>query len=323
MPGDEAARSSHRLLCARIAGQSGLVTRQQALQAGITDEEIRWKIASARWVRVHPGVYLTEPGRDDWEVHAVAALLFMGRPAALCGPSAAHAWGLTASAGESIHVIVPAGRRSSTRPGIVVTRSRRFHERVHPDAWPHRTTVEHTVFDRAMGTSLDRAVALMAKACQLQQTDETRLRSVLASRPNQTHFGLLTEILADFDGIESSAELRYQRDVVAAHGLPAGHRQEPGAGRTSRDVDHPDLAVIVEINGRLGHEGWLGQQRDGRRDRVAAVQGRLTVRVFWIDVAHTPCQLGAELAQIFTSRGWAGLPHRCARPGCALDAAAA
>jgi hypothetical protein len=316
-------RPVDRLLPARIAGQSGLVTRPQALLGGITDEAIRWKVASGRWTRLHPGVYLTEPGRDDWETRAVAALLFVGCPSALCGRSAAHAWGLTSSPDDEIHVLVPAGRRRSTRPGIAVTRSRRFVERVHAEAWPHRTTVEHTVLDRALGASLDRAVGLMAKACQVRHTDEGRLRLALSSRPTQTHFGLLMEVLSDFGGIESPAELRYQRDVVAAHGLPTGRRQEPGPGATSRDVHHEDVRVIVEVDGRRGHEGWLGQQRDGRRDRAAAAEGRLTVRVFWIDVAHEPCTLASDLTRIFVSRGWRGLPRRCGRPGCHVGESAA
>jgi len=321
VPGDEAAQRPDRLLPARIAGQSGLVTRQQALLGGFTDESIRWKVGSGRWVRLHPGVYLTEPGRDDWEMRAVAALLHVGMPAALCGPSAAHAWGLSSSPGDDIHVLVPVGRRRSTRNGIVVIRSRRFDERVHPEAWPHRTTVEHTVFDRALGASLDRAVGLMAKACQLRQTDESKLRQALATRRTQTHFGLLMEVLGDFGGIESAAELRYDRDVVAAHGLPVGQRQAAGPASISRDVEHEEFGVIVEVNGRKGHEGWLGQQRDGRRDRRAAASGRLTVRVFWIDVADGPCDLAAELSEIFVSRGWRGSPHACSRPGCEVTAA--
>jgi hypothetical protein len=157
----------------------------------------------------------------------------------------------------------------------------------------------------------------------LRQTDESKLRRALAGRQTQTHYGLLMEVLGDFGGVENAAELRYDRDVVAAHGLPVGQRQAAGPASISRDVEHEEFGVIVEVNGRKGHEGWLGQQRDGQRDRRAAADGRLTVRVFWIDVAHTPCQLAAELVQIFVSRGWDGPPQACGRPSCALGAAAA
>ena len=98
------------LLAARIRGQSGLVTRDQSLAGGITEKAIRWRLESGRWLRLHPGVYLTEPGRNDWSMHAVAALLHVGPPVALWGRSAGHAWALLADPGDTISVIVPFAR---------------------------------------------------------------------------------------------------------------------------------------------------------------------------------------------------------------------
>lgn len=127
------------LLRARVAGQSGLITRQQALDGGFTDRAVRWRLSRGRWLQMHPGVYLTEPGRREWEVRAVAALLHVGAPSALCGPSAGHAWGLVPTAPDAVHVVVPATHRGGDRDGITVVRSRQLAARVHPTAWPHRT----------------------------------------------------------------------------------------------------------------------------------------------------------------------------------------
>lgn len=57
------------------AEQSDLVTRPQRLSAGMTDAAIQWRLDRKWWVRLHPGVYLTVPGRDDWWVTALAAFL--------------------------------------------------------------------------------------------------------------------------------------------------------------------------------------------------------------------------------------------------------
>ncbi len=84
-----------------VDGQAGTCsTRSQALFAGITDDAVAWRISTGRWVALHPGVYLTTPGRGDWEVRAVAALLHLGAGAALFGRSAAYAWGLLGSPGD-------------------------------------------------------------------------------------------------------------------------------------------------------------------------------------------------------------------------------
>lgn len=317
-------RDLDRLLAARIAGQAGLVSRRQALAHGWSGARIRWHVQSGRWVRVHRGVYLTTPGRDDWEMRSVAALLAVGPPSCLHGASAGIAWGLQAQDDEDIHVVVPFHRRGQGLPDIVVSRSRHFEGRVHPTEWPHRTTVEHTVFDLALGHGLDRCIALMAKACQLGLTDERRLARALDTRPTQPHRRLVTEALGAIEeGAESAAEVRYVRDVERAHGLPVGLRQEPAPGARCRDSEYPDHDVIVEIDGRLGHVGWTNQQRAGRRDRKAAALGKLTVRAGWSDVAVTPCELAADLAAVFATRGWQGRATACAVPGCALAARAA
>ena len=82
------------LLRARVLGQAGLVTRAQAIAGGISLESVRWALASGRCLALHPGVYPTTPGRDDWELRAVAVLLSVGGPVALAGASARFAWGL-------------------------------------------------------------------------------------------------------------------------------------------------------------------------------------------------------------------------------------
>ena len=309
------------LLAARIRGQSGLVSRDQALSGGLTEKTIRCRIESGRWLRLHPGVYLTEPGRDDWSMRAVAALLHVGPPVALCGKSAGHAWSLLPDPGDTISVVVPFGRSGRMRDGIEVIRSRHMRERVDPSAWPHRTTAEDTVLDLSQGRSLDRAVALAGKARQLHLVTPGSLLRALDHRPGQSHRSLLRLALGEIhDGVESAAEYRYVRDVERAHGLPAGRRQEPAPGQRHRDSFYDLVDVVVEVDGRVGHEGWAAQKRDRRRDLDAAVNGYLTVRPTWVDVAQAPCALAADLVAVFHSRGWQGRARRCRRRGCSVVA---
>src|SRR5215207_7837992 len=62
-------------LRATSAEQRGLLTRQQCLEAGMTTKAVRWRVERQLCVRVHPGVYQTLPGRDDWHTDALAAQL--------------------------------------------------------------------------------------------------------------------------------------------------------------------------------------------------------------------------------------------------------
>lgn len=244
------------LLRARAAGQSGLLTRSQALLGGLPAKAVEWRLRSGRWSVVHPGVYQTMPGREDWDTLAVAALLHAGPGAALCQESAARAWTLLRHEPDPIRLVIPAGRRVRDLTGVVITRSRQAAARVDPLAWPHRTTVEHTVLDLGARRGPDQAIRLAGKAIGLELTTPERLGEALARRARQPGRSLLLEVLADVaDGCESPAERRYTRDVERAHGLPRGPHQSPVGGSGRRDVEY-EWGLVVEVGGRLGHSSW-------------------------------------------------------------------
>jgi hypothetical protein len=92
----------------------------------------------------------------------------------------------------------------------------------------------------------------------------------------------LTDVLADVAaGAESVMEVRFVRDVARAHGLPPGRAQTPTVVRGLRlhDVAYDAERVLLELDGRLGHEG-AARVGDGVRDRLSATRGWLTVRAF-------------------------------------------
>ena len=119
-------------------------------------------------------------------------------------------------------------------------------------------------------------------------------------------------------GAESGAELLYLCAVERGHGLPRSCLQAHllGGGRRN-DFAYEEYRVVVEVDGRLGHEQWSDRVRDGRRDRELLVGDRLTTRVFWADVSVTPCLTAVQVGAILRRRGWSGRVRPCRRPGCA------
>jgi hypothetical protein len=308
--------------------QSDLLTRRQCLDAGMSADAVEWRVTSKRWDRRFEGVYLTRPGRDDWHSRAVAALLFalsgdtVG-DAALCGRSAAHLWGLDARPPALIEIVIPERRRVVTPDGVSVRRAFRFDAMVDEMAYPWRTSVAATVMDiAAKGSPVD-ALSIVAKAVQKELVTTGQLSQELAARAGHRHSRILRPALADVDaGGQSGAELLYIRDVERAHGLPSATRQEPSdfGPRRYRDNEYPDFGLVVEVDGRLGHERWVDRVKDGRRDRQLLTRSRVTTRVFFSDVAVRPCQTAADIGAILQGRGWAGRPRRCRRAGCAVEA---
>ncbi|MGO4343609.1 type IV toxin-antitoxin system AbiEi family antitoxin domain-containing protein [Pedococcus sp. 2YAF34] len=306
--------------------QRDLLTRRQCLAAGMSAHAVEWRVTSGRWVAVQHGVYLTRPGRDDWVTRATAALLRCSSgdvvaDAALRGRSAAFLWGLVAVAPPAVEVVVPQRRQVRTGPGIRVRRSMRWDDLVDERAWPWRTTVAATVLDVGTSGSAIDAVALAARAVQKELVSAAELRRELRARGGHRHSAVMGLALADVAaGAQSGAELLYLRDVERAHGLPRSVSQSPSDLGRRRWHDHEYTAyrLVVEVDGRLGHEQWSDRVRDGRRDRLLLGQGRTTTRVFWNDVAVTPCQTAHDIAAILGARGWSGTARPCRRHGCAV-----
>ena len=304
--------------------QADLLTRAQCLGAGAGDELIAWRVSSGRWVRIHSGVYLTKPGRADWLVRGVAALLRLlstaqAADAALRGSSAAYLWGLEARPPATVELVVPASRYVTAPEGVTITRSRHFDRLVDDRAYPWRTTVAATVLDLADQSRATDALSVVARSVQREAVNVGELRRELAARARHRHRRLLDVALADVDeGGQSGAELLYIRDVESAHGLPRGARQAPSdeGQRRYHDTCYEEFGLVVEVDGRLGHERWSDRVRDGRRDRQLLTTAHVTTRVFWPDVALTPCKTAIEVGAILSGRGWPGRLKPCRRPGC-------
>ncbi len=319
IPGAPLTRSQ----LARLAeDQHGILTLAQCRDGHLSERQLAHRVATGRWSRPHRGVYLTVPGRDTFLTRATAALLACGTDAALSHDAAAYLHGLATTEPRLIDVLIPADRRIAESAGVRVHRSAHAETRTHDLLWPWRTTIEHTVFDLAQIGDLDAAIAVIARGCSRRLTTPRALRTALATRPRQRHAADLREILAEVEaGRESPLEVRFVRDVLAAHGLPPGVAQHSIGTAQRHDIAFPDLWLIVELDGRLGHEGADGRHTDAGRDRRASGRGWLTIRATWRDVAGASCRLAAELAAVMAVRGWSGRPRVCRRPGCVAVAA--
>lgn len=167
--------------------QSGVLTRGQALAAGLTAHQVRWRIEQGSWRTLHRGVYLTNAGVVTWSARAWAALLWAGPGGVLALEAAARVGRLQPDEPRIITVGVPAGHGTRTADGVrTVQRGRLASQRV--DGLPV-TRAAQTVLDLAdrPGCSLDDAVALAARACHLGRATAQTLLADLGARGRHRH----------------------------------------------------------------------------------------------------------------------------------------
>lgn len=317
-----------RSLHAIAADQGGTCTRQQARDAGLGRDAVDRLIGRGLWLRIHRGVYLTEPGQMTLQARMWAAHLALGRRSVIGGRTAAAYWGLAPYQETApITVLVPEPC-TRTAPGTSTRRVPDPAARAHPARRPPVTTVEHTVCDAAAwrGTDADAAEIVM-RACRLRLTSPERILEVMAARPRQGRRNLLTAMCSEIqDGVTSPLERAYATRVTRAHGLPSGQRQmaarTTGGRRAYRDVAYPEHGVLVELDGRTGHEAESDVLRDQWRDNVATLTGMATLRFGWLAVCSHPCAVAQHVAALLTLRGWDGTPRACG-PTCPVAPALA
>ena len=303
--------------------QNGVISRSQALRAGLTVDMIKFRLISDRWRQIYPGVYATFTGAPGRGAQLWAAVLTAGRGAVLSHETAAELHRLIDRPVDDVHVTIPLQRRVIPVPGVMIHRSGRVSEAAQGQTYPPRTKIEETVLDLTQkAATFDDVCGWVTRAFARNLTDEARLLAAITQRTKLRWRADLHELVtAAAGGDHSVLEFRYERDVERAHGLPVASRQvpfaKPGGRRGRRDRVYEGYAVVVELDGRAAHPEE-SQWRDKARDNAAAVGGQQTLRYGWTDVRRQPCATAAQVARVLHTRAWQGTPRPCSY-GCPVQ----
>ncbi|MCU0300192.1 MAG: type IV toxin-antitoxin system AbiEi family antitoxin domain-containing protein [Candidatus Nanopelagicales bacterium] len=304
-------------------GQAGAVTSQQARRLGITRDGLSRLVSAGRWRRLHRGVLFVGHGDPGLDAQMWGAHLALGPRSVIGGRTAGRAWGFVEEpqGDEPIAMMLPDGSSRRAR-GVVVRRVPEPAVLVHPARVPPILTVEHAVIECFQQTDDPMAAAgLVMRACRQRLTTPDRVLAAAAQRPRLRGRGLLLTLCADAaDGVTSPLEAEYRNRVERAHGLPVGSRQDAvssGRKRRYRDVRYRDWGVLVELDGRLGHETESEVFRDQDRDNRATLTGEATLRYGWLAVMGAACSTALQVEALLRLRGWTGAARPCGQT-CAV-----
>jgi hypothetical protein len=113
--------SDPRRLAALLERQAGVVSRAQALAAGLSAREVDRYVTRRRWWPLHPRVYLAADHPLTDEARVRAAALWAGDGAVVVGAAAAWWHGLLPHAPRIVAVAAPR-RCPAARPGVTARR---------------------------------------------------------------------------------------------------------------------------------------------------------------------------------------------------------
>lgn len=286
--------------------QLGLVTRAQAIAAGLPANVVDGRLRRGRYRRLLPGVYADAGLPDSWEVAALAAALWAGGDAVLARDSAArvHRLPLPASRGEVLHLLVRT-RCFDPRPGIVVHRTSTLepHHVEAVDGLPV-TTATRTVADLAATLQRTPLRRLVAAAVREGLTDALALRSMLRELGPVAGTRRLRALIDELSPLDAQCDSVLETDylhMARRFGIEPTAMNHPvrdsNGDRRRLDVVYLPEHVWVELDSRKHHSCILDRNDDeDREDAVAAVApwGR-PLRFSWGDVHDRPAAVAAAV----------------------------
>jgi very-short-patch-repair endonuclease len=270
------------------AEQFGVISRVQALAAGLSSAAISRRIKRGTWERVLPGVYgvVGAPASQPREI--MAAVLWAGEGAVISHGTAGVLWGIDGTRSPKVELWVPSPR-DPRHQRVVVHRGTRVDraDRTTFEQIPVTTPIR-SLIDLSARMEDGRLVGAMESVFRQKLGTPERLAARLealggSGRPGAARLAALLERRGDGRPLESTLEgkvwLLLQRSGVR---LPARqHWVLTTGGRYRLDFAWPDRKLGLEADGWEHHGDRVAFGKDRERLSEMVALGWRVLLVTW------------------------------------------
>jgi very-short-patch-repair endonuclease len=302
--------------------QHGVVTRAQLLAAGLSSRAIEHRLKTGRLHSVHRAVFAVGRPALTREGLWLAAVLACGEGAALSYLHAGALWGIWERGLPSRpHVSVPSAHGRRGPRGVQLHRTAiRAGELTVRDSIPV-TVLERTLADLAGILTAKRLKSALRQAERLHRLDLSALRASLDASPSERgeahapspssmkHARLrraLDTYVPGAANTEADVEMAFL-ELCVQYALPSPRTQEP-VGPYRADFMWRELGLVVEIDDRQSHDGYVAFHQDRVRDRTMKAAGLEVLRFTRVEVLTSSAAVAREVAEACARRA------RLARP---------
>jgi very-short-patch-repair endonuclease len=291
--GAQSATATPEERLARLAGRAwGVVTRDEALRAGLTRRQIQRRVEKGLLIREYPGVYRVGHTSASAEARYMAAVKACGPGSVLMGRAAAYLLGLIKGSPPSPAVLTPTRRRVT---GILTRQSRHIDAR---DVTVLNripiTNVPRTLCDIAAGLSLRDLARACHEAGVKYRTTPRHVEEVLRRRPNTPGAAKLRLIMSGGEPVRLSFLEDAFLALLKREGLPLPITNRP-VGTKRVDCRWPEHKLTVEIDSYRFHNSRHSWEQDRKREREARKREDEFTRYTYGDVLEDPRDMLAEL----------------------------
>ena len=265
-------------LGAVVLRQHQMVTRGQALEAGVTRSALQHRLRpGGPWQVILPGVYLTLTGTPTLDQRDMAALLYAGPDSMLTGQAALRRHALANSRPSVVDVLTPVTVQRRSYEFVRMQRTSRLPERACSDGDIRFATIDRALGDAArMMTSPREVSALVAGAVQRRRCTIAMLAAELAAGPTRGSAVLRRALEEVSDGVRSVAEADFRRLIQRA-GLPMpmfnARLYDGDVLLAVVDAWWPGPGVAAEVDSREWHLSPEDWERTMRRHAELSARG--------------------------------------------------
>jgi very-short-patch-repair endonuclease len=290
-------RTVERLLAKLAARSHGVVTRAELKRAGITDEELRSRLASGSLISIHRGVFRVGHTAPSLEARYIAAVKACGPGSVLAGRAAGHLLHLLKRPPSLPAVLTVRHRRPN---GVIVRRCRSIDPR---DTTEWRgipvTNVPRTLVDLASILDPPDLARGFHEAVVKHRLKPEAVEAVLNRRHNWPGAPTMRAVIWGDEPVSlSRLESAFIAAVRGAR-LPAPRTNTSVDGRYV-DCRWPEHRLTVELDGYRYHGTRHAWEQDRQRERQARARGDEFRRYTWRDVAEEPEPMLADLQALLT-----------------------
>jgi len=284
--------------------QHGAFTTSQATACGVSRSMLRTRLKTGEWAVAVRGVYIITSHPGGWRQRLMVAILAVGEGAAVSHFAALALWGLPGFREGYVEVVAPHGRRNHRLPRVTVHESRNL-PRAHykqRDGLPV-LCIERVLCDLAHRMNFKRLERAVDNALTRNLTTVERLWEMwaeMAGRGRQGT-GVMHKVLLKrgpgYIAPESELEARFV-DLLEEYGIEIPAKQvnvggDEWIGRI--DFIYRHARLIIELDGRVGHDAELDRTRDRLRDRSLTAAGWRVMHVKWEDLVLDPAGVIADI----------------------------
>ncbi len=298
------------------ARSAGVVTRDELLTSGLPSSTINGRVSRGQLLRVWRGLYEVLEMTNDLTPLFLAVKAVAG--SAVCHITAGRLYGCPVgppAADEPVHIV---SRRDGPRtgmPGVVHHRTRLD---LVDDIWypinglpvlsPARTMLDLAADPSISNRRLRHIVESQIVSRQLEVAElaglveQPDLRGVHGIARLRT----LVEAIDDGEPVsDSMLEQRFGR-LLVDYGIDGFQRQFVvpwyDGCRGTVDFANVEARLIIEVDGRDWHTTSQSMTEDRRRDRTAAANGWLVMRVMWADIVEEPHSTAHQIIGTLVAR---------------------